>query len=173
MSETTSPEVPAATRAAGNGHELDTSPWMRVESTLMSTARLIREAYDEALVPLELNLTSGSLLAYVAEHGALTQTHLAERLGIGRAAAGTVVDRLEGRGLVCRTADRADRRVWLVEVTDTGRELAGQVAEVDERLRRRLRLGIDRHERQMLASLLVRVQKNLTRPNPEQPPAAT
>ena len=45
-------------------NELDAPPWLRVESTLMSTARLIREAFDTRLKPLDLNLTQASLIAY-------------------------------------------------------------------------------------------------------------
>jgi MarR family transcriptional regulator, transcriptional regulator for hemolysin len=100
-------------------------------------------------------------LAYVVEQGATTQTVLAERLGVGRAAAGSAVDRLEQRGLVERRSDRDDRRVWLIAPTDEGKELAAKVADIDISIRRALRLGIDRHERQMLASLLVRLQRNL------------
>lgn len=127
----------------------------------MATARLIRDAYDTVLAPLDLNLTSASLLAYVAENGAITQTALAERLGIGRAAAGAQVDRLEERGLVSRDADAEDRRVWLVTTTPAGAGLTDQIAEIDAELREQLRSGIDRQERQVLASLLVRLQNNL------------
>ena len=86
-------------------NELDAPPWLRVESTLMATARLIREAFDSRLKPLDLNLTQASLLAYVAELGATTQTGLAEKMGTGRAAMGTVVDGLEKRGLIERHPD--------------------------------------------------------------------
>ena len=103
-------------------NELDAPPWLRVESTLMSTARLIREAFDARLKPLDLNLTQASLLAYVAEFGAITQTRLAEKMGTGRAAMGTVVDGLEKRGLIERHPDPDDRRVWRVDITDDGRE---------------------------------------------------
>ena len=63
-------------------NELDSPPWLRVESTLMATARLVREAFDARLVPLDLNLTQASLIGYVAEFGAAPQTRLADRLGI-------------------------------------------------------------------------------------------
>jgi len=69
-------------------HELDSPPWLRVESTLMATARLVRVAFDTRLAPLDLNLTQASLLGYVAEFGATTQTDLADHLGIGRAQIG-------------------------------------------------------------------------------------
>ena len=86
-------------------NELDAPPWLRVESTLMATARLVREAFDARLVPLDLNLTQASLIGYVAEFGATTQTQLADHLGIGRAAIGSIIDRLERRGLVERQPD--------------------------------------------------------------------
>lgn len=142
-------------------HELDAPPWLRVESTLMDAARTIRAAYDGALSQLELNLTTASTLAYVVENGPLTQTALAERLGIGRAAAGTNVDKLEERGLLRREADKEDRRVWLVHPTADGAALAERINDVDRAVRQQLRKGIDRQERQQLASLLIRLQKNL------------
>ncbi|MBN4047539.1 MarR family transcriptional regulator [Acidimicrobiaceae bacterium AH-315-P05] len=143
------------------GHELDMPPWRRVESTIMATARLMRDSYDTALAPLDLNLTTASLLAYVVEQGPFTQTALAEQMTIGRAAAGSCVDRLEQRGLVERRANAEDRRVWLIAATQAGVDAAQQITNIDVDLRRRLRLGIDRHERQMLATLLGRLQRNL------------
>lgn len=127
----------------------------------MATARTIRQAYDCALTPFDLNLNTASTLAYLAQNGPVTQTVLADRLGIGRAATGTYIDRLEERELVERLADADDRRVWLVSATEAGRELADQVALIDERLRTQLRKGIDRRERQALARLLIRLQSNL------------
>jgi MarR family transcriptional regulator, transcriptional regulator for hemolysin len=148
-------------------NELDAPPWRRVESTLMATARLIRESFDARLEPLDLNLTQASLLAYVAEFGATTQTHLADHLGIGRAAIGSVIDRLQSRSLVERHPDPDDRRVWRVDITDAGRALAKQVVEIDEVLRKELRHGIGREERQALSWVLTRLQHNLKSTIPE------
>lgn len=142
-------------------NELDAPPWRRVESTLMATARLVREAFDARLASLELNLTQASLLGYVAEFGATTQTRLADHLGIGRASIGSVVDQLSTRGLVERQPDPQDRRVWRVEITPAGRTLASDVADVDEVLRAELRHGIGREERQALSWVLTRLQQNL------------
>ncbi len=142
-------------------NELDAPPWLRVESTLMATARLVREAFDARLEPLDLNLTQASVLGYVAEFGASTQTRLADHLGIGRAAIGSVIDRLQQRDLVARHPDLDDRRVWLVDVTDAGRDMAGRIQQVDEVLRAELRHGIGREERQALSWVLTRLQHNL------------
>ena len=142
-------------------HELDSPPWLRVESTLMATARLLRVAFDARLATLDLNLTQASLLGYVAEFGATTQTDLADHLGIGRAAIGSVIDRLQARGLVERQPKIDDRRVWMVAITDAGEELAARVNEVDTVLRAELRRGIGREERQALAWVMTRLQQNL------------
>ena len=143
-------------------HELDSPPWLRVESTLMATARLVRLAFDTRLAPLNLNLTQASLLGYVSEFGATSQTDLADHLGIGRAAIGSVVDQLQARGLIERQPKPVDRRVWLVAITEGGKALANQINEVDQVLRAELRHGLGREERQALAWVMTRLQQNLT-----------
>jgi len=142
---------------------LEVSPWQRVESTLMSTSQAVRRAFDQRFAPLGLNLSQASVLAYLHESGAMTQTGLSERLGIGRAATGSVIDHLEARGLAQRQPDPSDRRVWLVEVTQAGKDLAAEINEIDRVLRSELRVGISRAERQQLAKLLLRLQANIAR----------
>lgn len=143
------------------GHELDAPPWRRVEATLMATARAIRQAYDRELASLGLNLSQASLVAFVAEFGAQSQSQLAARLNLGRAATGSVVDQLEARGIIERSADAHDRRVWRVDLTPEGRRLAAEIAEVDLMVRSRLRTGFTRSDRQRLAELLLQLQANL------------
>ena len=127
----------------------------------MATARAIRQAYDLRFADLGLNLSEASLLAYVAERGAFTQTRLAEALGLGRAATGAVVDSLESRGFVERKPDPLDRRVWLVDVTASGKDLVEGIYSRDVVLRKELRTGISRDERHQLAEVLVRLGNNL------------
>ncbi len=165
------------TRGGQPAHELDAPPWRRVESTLMATANAIRAAYDERLASLGLNLSNASLLAYINEFGPVSQTRAAEHLGQGRAVTGTHVDRLEALGLVERRPDPDDRRVWLVAATHRGREIGDAIADCDRILRAELRAGISRDDRQALAALLVRLQRNLRRstiePQPNDPQGDT
>lgn len=146
---------------AGGSHELDAPPWLRVESTLMAAARDMRTAYDQAFEPLDLNLSQASLLAFVQEFGPHTQTQLAERMRLGRASTGAVIDQLEKRGLVERQPNPEDRRVWLVGITAPGKDLVGEVAAIDKVFREHLRRNISREERQQLANVIVRLQQNL------------
>jgi DNA-binding MarR family transcriptional regulator len=142
-------------------HELDAPPWLRVESTIMATAQAVREAYDVRMAPIGLTLSLASLLSYIAEFGPVTQVRAAEHLGQGRAATGAQVDRLQELGFVERRPDPDDRRVWLVAVTPAGVAKAAEVAEIDAVLRSELRSGISRAERQHLAAVLVRLQRNV------------
>lgn len=141
-------------------HALNAPPWQRVETTMMSTARDIRIAYDQCFEPLGLNLSQASLIGYVNQNGPMTQTQLAAALVLGRAATGSLVDQLEKRGLVQRVPDPDDRRVWMVENTEAGSEMAVAVVEVDRQLRTRLRNGISPAERRQLADLLLKMSKN-------------
>lgn len=163
-------EQVAAPGGTAPGHELDAPPWLRVESTLMATANAIRAAYDSRLAPLGLTLSVASLLSYIRDFGPVSQTRAAEHLDQGRAVTGTQVDKLQALGLVERLPDPDDRRVWLVAITDSGRELAARIAEVDAVLRAELRDGISRADRQALAGLLLRLQHNLHRSVPSPTP---
>jgi len=146
---------------AAPDHELDAPPWQRVESTLMATARAIRRAYEIRYAHLDLNLSQASLLAFLFESGPISQTQLAARLGMGRAAAGLVVNALEERRLVERRANPVDRRAWLIALRPEGVEITRPILEIDTELRSELRAGISRPERQQLAALLLRLQANL------------
>ena len=142
-------------------HELDAPPWLRVEATLMSAARGIRRAYDLRLEEVGLNLSEASLLAFTAESGPLMQADLAKRLGVGKAAMGSLVDALETRGLVERRPKPNDRRVWLVSITGAGQRMADRIAKIDEKLRAELRQGISRKDRRELNQLLDRLGENI------------
>ncbi|MCB1001984.1 MAG: MarR family transcriptional regulator [Acidimicrobiales bacterium] len=150
-------------QSGGGTHELDAPPWQRVETTLMATARLIRDAYDARFATLDLNLTQASILMYVAEFGPVTQTKIADHLGQGRAATGATIDRLQQLGHLERHPDHDDRRVWQIHLTEAGTALVGTIARIDQDLRTELRQGISRDERQALATVMEQLQDNLRR----------
>ncbi|WP_369127635.1 MarR family winged helix-turn-helix transcriptional regulator [Mycolicibacter kumamotonensis] len=127
----------------------------------MATARAIRKVYDLALSDLGLSLPEASLLAFIADTEPQTQTQLATRLGNGKAALGARIDRLEQMDAIQRRPDDSDRRVWLVHLTERGREVVNAVNEIDRHVREQLRKGIGRTEREQLARTLTRLQQNV------------
>ena len=152
-------DQPASLPAAD--HELDAPPWRRVDGTLMATARGIRQAYDRILTDVGLSLPEASLLAYLDQIEPQAQTELARRLGSGRAVMGNRIDTLEARGAVQRLPHPTDRRVWLVHITEIGQQLVATINELDRGLRQQLRIGLSRRDRQVLATILLRIQRNL------------
>ena len=143
--------------------------WRRVEIALIAGARKVAAAFDHRLAQIDLNLNQASLLAFINDFGERSQTELAEMVGIGRASIGSMIDRLEERGLVTRNPHPNDRRVWLVGITSDGTELVEKFYEIDAGFQREIRHDISREERQHLASLLERLDANvdaiLTSPN--------
>jgi MarR family transcriptional regulator, transcriptional regulator for hemolysin len=139
----------------------ETPSWRRFEIAIIGTARRLNTAFNDRVEPLDLNLNQASLLAFVVDFGDSTQTALAEMVGLGRAATGTMIDHLEARGLLERRPDPSDRRVWLVAATDAGRDIVEQFYEIDRALRDELRRGIGRTDRQWLAELLERLDANI------------
>ncbi len=91
----------------------------------------------------------------------LSQTDLAARLGMRKAAAGTLIEGLEGKGLVERSRGRDDRRLQLVSITDAGRRVVDEVDHMAEELGIRYRAGVSREERAQLISILQRLRHNL------------
>lgn len=142
-------------------HELDAPPWHNVHATLMATSRGIRRAYDLRLKDLDLILPEASLLALAAERGALNQSQIAEKLGMGRARAGAVVDSLERRGLLARVPNPEDRRVWLVEATPAADPIVKEIDGIDRSLREELRKEITVAQRAQLAKTIFGLQQNL------------
>jgi DNA-binding MarR family transcriptional regulator len=136
-------------------------PGRTLESILMAASRGVRRAYDSRLAGLDLKLSEAFLLGHVHRHGPLTQTQVAEGLGIGRAATGSIIDALERKDLVERSAHAGDRRVWLVATTERAGPVVDQLAAVDVALREELWTGISRAERRQLSEILLRLQGNL------------
>lgn len=143
--------------------ELIAPPWSRVEWSIMLAARDIRRTFDEVFLDFDLNLSGVALMALLYEHGSLSQTNVGKCLGMGRASAGALIDDLEKRKLVDRKADPKDKRVWLVGLTDEGKELAAQLEQRDLDLRDLFREGVTREERSHLAGVLQKFRANLNK----------
>src|SRR3954471_5662191 len=85
------------------------------------TARRLRQEAGGGLSP-----TMSAALATIDRHGPLTPSELAERERGRRPTATPVGGKLEGAGLVGRTADPADGRSSLLTVTPDGKALLAQ-----------------------------------------------
>jgi len=126
----------------------------------MSTARAMRRAYDRAFADIGINLAEATILAHLVD-GQLTQSELARRVGTSRARIGGSIDSLVPKGGVERVADPADRRIWLVTLTDEGRSMWERSVAADRELRKRIRVGTTVKQREQLDEALTVLYKNL------------
>jgi len=140
---------------------IEALPRQTLESLLMASSRALRRAYDIRLAGLGVKISEAYLLAHVHDQGPMTQTRLADSLGLGRAATGALVDALERKGLVERSPDAGDRRVWLVASTASAAPVVHEINAVGSALRDRAWNGISRSERRQLSDTLQRLQDNL------------
>jgi MarR family transcriptional regulator for hemolysin len=141
-------------------HQSSQPPWARVEGTIMAAARTMRRAYDRAFADIGINLAEATILAHLID-GQLTQSELARRVGTSRARIGGSIDSLVPKGAVERVPDAADRRVWLVTITDEGRLMWKRSVAADRALRKRIRLGTTEKQRDQLDEVLTLIHKNL------------
>jgi DNA-binding MarR family transcriptional regulator len=92
---------------------------------LVLTADLLVKHITRLVQPFGLSPASALVLSILADAEApLPPNQIAERLIISRATVTGLIDSLERRGYVLRHAHPSDRRMLLVELTESGRQVA-------------------------------------------------
>lgn len=94
---------------------------------LMNAARAMRRRWSDGLAPWDLSPHQARALRVVQRHEAARMGEIAAHLRIAPRSVTEVLDRLEERGLVRRVPDPTDRRATLIELTDAGAVLLGEV----------------------------------------------
>src|SRR4030095_5369072 len=86
-------------------------PNQQLEFLLAELVRLQLRVYNSRFRSTGLHQSQVTALIHLERTEQLSQTDLARRLGMRKAAAGTLIEGLEGKGLVERSRGRDDRRV--------------------------------------------------------------
>lgn len=136
-------------------------PNQQLEFLLAELVRLQVRVYNTRLRATGLNQSQVAALVHLERIDQLSQSDLARRLGLRKAAAGTLIEGLEGKGLVERSRGQDDRRVQLVSITEAGRRVAEDVDHMAEQLGNDYRQGISRDERAQFVATLQRLRANL------------
>lgn len=103
--------------------------------------KLVRAWGDRELAPIGASVTDFILLFQIdgAPAPGMSQTELARFSDMGGPALVRHLDRMEHDGLVQRTRDAADRRVFRISITPAGRvrleEIAGVMVRCDDEMR--------------------------------------
>jgi MarR family transcriptional regulator, transcriptional regulator for hemolysin len=131
----------------------------RFSNALHSTARAWRLAMDRRLKFLGMSQASWMTIAVAAkERRPLSQSDLADRLGVEGATMVTMIDRLVKSGLVVRQPSTQDRRVKHVVLTQAGTRLYDKVKTEAAALRKELLADIDVKKLEAATALLEKLQ---------------
>jgi DNA-binding MarR family transcriptional regulator len=127
---------------------------------LLKHAQLgLAELTAAALEPYELTGRELAVLTVLAGDEPASQQQAAQRLGVDRTTMVALVDALEGKGLVRRHADAADRRRNVVGLTAAGRDTLHRAGEAAAEAERRFLAPLSTPDaRRLKAALLVLIQ---------------
>ena len=129
---------------------------------LVFTAELIVKRIAGLLQPFELSPGSGLVLSILADSDLPLPPHtIAERLITSRATVTGLIDSLERRKYVQRRPHLSDRRMLLVELTDTGRQVANAFRPIVHQQQKVWLGALSEQEQQQLIDTLQRLQATL------------
>ena len=111
--------------------------------SLVETSRLLRAVVEQRLKPHGMTRAQWVILIWLDRQPGLSQKELAELVEVEPITVARLIDRLEARGLVERRADRSDRRVWRLHLTEAATPVLAEVAEVRSDLYRLATAGVE------------------------------
>jgi MarR family transcriptional regulator for hemolysin len=134
-------------------------PDERFANALHGTARVWRQAIDRRLKYLGMSQASWMTIAVAANaREPLSQSELADSLGVEGATMVAMVDRLVKAGLVKREPSTADRRIKRVVVTEAGYRLFGTVKTEAALVRKELLSQLDPEKLETATDVLEALQ---------------
>jgi MarR family transcriptional regulator for hemolysin len=129
-------------------------------TTMASNA--FQRAVNDEVRPHGITWRQCQVLGYLALEGALSQTDLAECVGVEPPTLVRMLDRMERDGWIRRDNCPNDRRKKLISATAAAEPVWDKIAECARRVRKRAIEGLSAAEAKQLKEMLAVVQRNLT-----------
>jgi MarR family transcriptional regulator for hemolysin len=129
---------------------------------LSRTARSVSRAFDDALAQAGGSVPVWLVLISLKSQQLRNQRELAEAVGIREATLTHHLNAMDEQGLITRRRDPANRRVHLVELTELGEAAFHRMRGAAVAFDKKLRAGFSDDEVASLASLLSRLETNVT-----------
>ncbi|RFU37353.1 MarR family transcriptional regulator [Actinomadura logoneensis] len=127
----------------------------------LRAAHRVRRGMADRLAPLGLTPAQARALRVIAKHdGPPRMAELAGLLGIVPRSATTLVDALEGAGLIRREPDPESRRATLVVLTDEGRNVVARMREARLQGAEELFATLSPAQRETLRDLLAAIDSD-------------
>ncbi len=129
------------------------------------TADMLFDRIGRLLRPLHVSAAGGLVLGVLRDRGPMPPSELSERLIVTRATVTGVLDSLERRGFVRRSANPADRRSLLVEITPAGLDVLQQLRTIVHRNEKAWMGGLSESDLRAYIGQLHRIQDALDSPS--------
>jgi MarR family transcriptional regulator for hemolysin len=135
-------------------------------SLLHGTARAWRLKLDERLKPMGLSQAKWRTLLHLSiASGPLTQSEIAERLGIEDPSLVTLLHRLEREGWIIRRGSPHDRRCKMVLLGRRAQDVISQISAAAEKLRHELLEDISATDLRTCVRVLTRIYEKAEKKN--------
>ena len=131
---------------------------------IILTGTLLAKEGQRIFRPLGLTLAQFNVLMMLKSQsvdGRINQTSLGKMMLVNRSNITGLIDRMEEAGLVRRTDDPEDRRVYYVEMTDAGSRVLENARKVYFSRIEEIMSVLSGNEREFLSSMLESVRKKL------------
>jgi DNA-binding MarR family transcriptional regulator len=129
-----------------------------------STARVSKKMtrmINFYLKPHQITAEQWSVLRSLNAEDHISQKELAKRTDKDQATLTKILDLLEKNGFIQRLHNPLDRRSYLVQITDKGKQLTNQVAPIIEHVFSQILYGISQEKLMMFVRILADIEKNL------------
>src|SRR6476469_5573879 len=123
----------------------------------------LEDLHAEHLIPTGVNARELAVLMLLHGNEPESQQQAAERLHVDRTTMVGLLDGLEGKGLVARQADAADRRRNVVGLTDAGQRTLQKATVASDEAEQRLVADLTKAEARQLRELLGRIANGASR----------
>jgi DNA-binding MarR family transcriptional regulator len=119
--------------------------------------RIATTLFLEETQKYDITALQYGILTVVHSRPGIDQISACEALGADRSTLATVVDRLEGQGLVERVASATDRRSNALHLTQRGQRLLPEIRRAEEKMRKRIFKSLSSSEQELFTDLMTRI----------------
>ena len=124
--------------------------------------RLGRERMDARLAEYDVTPAQIQVLHYLYHHeNRADQREVTAHLKVKASTAAGILERMEEKGLICRSVSEADARNKRITLTEKGAARQTRFKEVFEEVEGQMTKGLTADEAEQLYALLLRVRANL------------
>ena len=129
---------------------------------LAQVSQTYRALSDDFINRIDMHRAQAGLLCRLFANDGITQSEIADQLGVQGATVTNILQRMEESGLVTRRRDLDDNRLVRVYLTEAGRQTERAITEQFVRLEGTVFDGISDPERAQLRGLLRKMLDNMT-----------